>query len=406
MIMVGMSLGMSMGTGPVVAFAGGGTGGHLYPPLAIAASLRKHWPEVRYVFYATDRQIDQQILAQNGYADDLVPQSLPPIRMAPWHWPGTVRGLLRCGNRCREQFVHERPAVVIGTGGLASVPAVRAAHREGIPVVLLNPDAVPGKANRYLASMANLICVQWEESRSYFRQQAERVMVTGCAIRRGFEPVSREEGVACFGLDPNLRTLLITGASQGARTLNDAVLANLDYLASRKEWQILHLTGTRDFGRVSKAYRAAGMSAVVQAYTDQMPAALSAADLVVSRAGASTLAEITAMGLPSVLLPYPFHRDMHQLANARCLVRGSAARIVMDEIEPEINGPNLHAVLAQLMESEENRSVLAAGARRMGRMEAASDIASQIVRLAEGAGCGAWRVSTDETVKHEALASR
>jgi UDP-N-acetylglucosamine--N-acetylmuramyl-(pentapeptide) pyrophosphoryl-undecaprenol N-acetylglucosamine transferase len=274
---------------------------------------------------------------------------------------------------------------VIGTGGLASFPAVREARRAGIPTVLLNPDAIPGRANRHLAAVADRVFVQWEEATRHFKK-GTKVEVMGCAVRPEFSSVSRSDGIDRFRLRHDRKTLLITGASQGARTVNQAAIALTDFLESFEEWQVLHLTGRLDFEVVKAAYAGRPLFARVIDYTEHMAHALAAADLVVSRAGASTLAEICAMGKPSVLMPYPFHRDLHQLANARCLSRASAACVLVDAVDPAVNGPALKHVLGPLMRNDRDREDMAAAARRIGRRNAASNIADALVELARQRG--------------------
>lgn len=384
---------------PIVAFAGGGTGGHLYPALAIADALRRRWAHVRCVFFGTQRPIDQRILGGTGH--ELVRQTLPPIRLAPWRWPGMLCGYWQTSRLCRARLQVDRPVVVVGTGSLSSVPAVRQAHRAGLLTALLNPDALPGRANRHLAPLADVVFAQWEETVDLMPRSID-VRVLGCAIRPQFGRVDRVAGIRRFGLDPACRTLLVTGASQGARTVNEAVLANLDYLESHRDWQVLHLTGELDFGRVQESYRGRGIRAQVRPFTERMAEAIAVADLVISRAGASTLAEITALGRPGILMPYPFHRDMHQLANARCLERASAARIVHDAIDPAINGPALRRALEPLMKDDREREAVADAARRMGRADAATEIADQIIDLAVGRGTA----PTCETLERSCLRAR
>jgi len=366
--------------GPLIAFAGGGTGGHLYPAIAIADAIRRQTPDARFVFFGTQRPIDERILSRVDC--DIVRQTLPALSSIPWRWPSIYLGLRRSADLCRNRFELDPPEVVIGTGGMASVPAVRQAHRLGIPTAILNPDALPGKANRHLAGVADVVFAQWEETVDHYAPGTD-VRVVGCPIRPGFDPTQRASGISRFDLRTDRKTLLITGASQGARSINEAIIANLDLIESMPEWQILHLTGEKDHADTMAAYRKQSISAVVLPYTDHMADALSAADLVVSRAGASTLAEITAVGRPSILLPYPYHRDQHQVANAKCLARVSAARIVRDAIDPAINGPALRSVLEELLPGDARREVMASAARSMGRGNAATTIAQQVLRLAE-----------------------
>ncbi|MGD2108943.1 MAG: UDP-N-acetylglucosamine--N-acetylmuramyl-(pentapeptide) pyrophosphoryl-undecaprenol N-acetylglucosamine transferase [Phycisphaerae bacterium] len=370
-------------TAPLVAFAGGGSGGHLYPALAIAEAFRASLPGVRFVFFGTRRSIDQRILAEKRC--DLVQQSLMGLSRSPWRWPQIFLGLHRSSRDCRVRFYDDQPIAVIGTGGLASVPAVREAARAGIPTAIFNPDAVPGRANRFLARVADLVFTQFEETADRW-PRAANVVISGCPVRPAFNRADRDSAVHRLGLNPARKTLLVTGASQGARTLNQAVLANLDYLESLFDWQILHLTGEPDFEEVRDAYAGRPIRAKVWPFTTHMAEALAAADLVIARAGASTLAEITAVGRASILLPYPFHRDAHQLANARCLVRASAARIVRDAVDPAVNGPALHAALEQLVRDEQTRQAMASAARQIGRGQAAKVIANRVIALGRSRG--------------------
>jgi UDP-N-acetylglucosamine--N-acetylmuramyl-(pentapeptide) pyrophosphoryl-undecaprenol N-acetylglucosamine transferase len=370
-------------TAPLIAFAGGGTGGHLFPALALAEALRGRLPDVRFLFFATERAIDERVLATERC--DLVRQTLPALRRAPWRWLRIYLGFRRSCLLCRARLLNDRPLAVIGTGGLGSVPAVREAVRAEIPTALINPDAVPGRANRFLASSVDVIFAQWASAIPAFPRTA-RVVVSGCPVRPAFNQTNRSAGIQRFGLDPALHTLLVTGASQGARTVNEALLANLPYLATREGWQVLHLTGESDYEAVSRAYEGCAVRAVVLPFTDHMPDALAAADLVVARAGASTLAEITAVGRASILMPYPHHRDQHQLANARCLVRASATRIVADRVDPALNGPALREALDELMAGDQARRSMASAARRLGRGHAAAEIAGEILSLASASG--------------------
>jgi len=382
---------------PLIAFAGGGTGGHLYPALAIADALRQRVPNVRFVFFGTQRRIDDRILAREDC--EVVSQVLPPLSRLPWRWPKVYLGFRHSSQTCRSRFDMDPPMVVIGTGGLASVPAVREAVHAGIPTAILNPDALPGKANRRLATLVDVVFAQWEDTALHLPARA-KVVVSGCPVRPEFNRADRAGGILRFGLDPRLKTLLVTGASQGAKTINEAVVAQLGFLESRPGWQILHLTGETDHDEVRRGYEGRPIKRVVAPYTDHMADALAAADLVISRAGASTLAEITALGRPSILMPYPYDKHQHQMGNARCLARASAARIVRDAVEPTMNGPALRQALEPLMADDDQRASMAAAARRIGRGHAASDIAEHLLRIAEHPSITPLRESVEAACEH------
>lgn len=366
-------------TGPLIVFAGGGTGGHLYPALAVADELRRTVPEIQFKFFGSQRAIDQKILAARNAT--LVQQALRPLSIKPWHWWGILRSISRARELCRESFLQHRPLAVVGTGGLASVPAVLEAIRLGIPAALINPDAIPGKANKFLAGRVRVVFAQFAASSKHLPRKS-KVELTGCPVRPEFLSARKADAVARFELDPTRKTLLVTGASQGARTINDAVLANVVLLSEQVDWQILHLTGDADHDRVRAAYQGTGVRAVVLTYTEHMAEALVAADLVIARAGASTLAEITAVGRASILFPYPFHRDHHQKVNAQGLVDADAAVLVSDEIDVAVNGPTLRKVLEVLLPDSARLSDMANAARRMGRPQAAAQMAAILIKIA------------------------
>ena len=377
-----------------VVFAGCGSGGHLYPALAIAEAIRARLGSVRFVFFGTQRSVDRKIV--EGASCELVAQTLPRISRKPWSWPIAVWDYRRARHSCRSSLAQLEPLAMIGSGGMASFAAMREARRAGVPTVIFNPDALAGKANRRLAAVADLICVQWEETVARFPGRA-RVEVTGCPVRPAFHGPDRAAGLAEFGLDPQRKTLLITGASQGARSVNRAVAANLEFLASRQDWQVLHLTGDLDYEEVRAAYGARPVAGRVIAYTERMAEALAVADLVVARAGASTLAEIVAVGRASILMPYP-HGNRHQLANARCLSRLGAAEVMLDAVNPVENGPALRAVMSSLMDDDDAREQMAAAAKAMGRLDAADCIADRVLELARARGMNCATESVEPAI--------
>lgn len=356
-----------------IAFAGGGTGGHLYPGLAVAAAVRRRLPATRISFFTTQRGLDRNLLSRTDY--EQVEQDVRPFTVRPWRWPAFIRAWRRSVCAAIESFEVQRPSAVLGLGGYAAGPPVIAARKLGIRTAILNPDAVPGRANRFLSRRCDLVAMQWEASRVHFRAAAT-TEVMGCPIRAEFATARAEDGQRIFGLDPARPTLLVTGASQGARSLNETLCHVWpEFLQKHPAWQLLHLTGVSDEERTRNAYGRAGAAAIVMAFTHDMPAALAAADLVISRAGASTLAELTALGKPSILLPYPYHRDRHQHANARVLVSAGAAVLVEDRREAEPNRAPLLAALEHCAGATA-RAEMAAAAARLGRRDAAENIAA------------------------------
>ncbi len=375
-----------MTTSPILALAGGGTGGHLYPALAVAEALGKLVPGLRLILFGTHKDLDGRAIG--AYGGRLVRQSVRPLPRWPWQVPGFLLTWRASTKRCREVLRRDRPLAVLGTGGYASGPAICEAARAQIPTALLNPDAVPGRANHYLGRRVDAVFAQWQGTVAHFNGHA-RVCVTGCPVRPEFKTADRTQGIRHFGLDPDRKLLLVTGASQGARSVNLAMLAAMPELARWgvwERWQLLHLTGTNDEAAMTAEYRRWNLPVRVVGFTKHMAIALAAADLVLSRAGASTLAEITALARPSVLMPYPHHRDQHQAANARELAKLGAARIVPDRIDPRQNGPVVAQVLHRLMTDGAELEQLSAAARRVGTTDAAATVARRLLELARPNG--------------------
>ena len=366
-------------TGCRIFLAGGGTGGHLYPGLAIAEAIRRLSPETALAFSSTRRAIDSQVLA--GCGCPVTPIDARPFRLAPWKWPSLLVSLVRCGNQSRRRLREFCPDVVVGLGGFGSYAPVRVGQKYGAATVVVNPDIVPGRANRRLACRADRVFCQFQET---VDEIGENGRLTGCPVRPSLLGGRRADGIALFGLDPGRRTLLVTGASTGARTVNRAVVAILKSRGLPDGWQALHLTGHGEFDEVSAAYRQMNVAAVVRAYADQMGLAYAAADLVVARAGASTVAELLAVGLPIVFMPYPFHRDQHQMLHARAVERLGAAAVVEDRPQ-DVEGTcrALAGVLSDLMSNPAELSRMAGKSRVAGRPRAAHEIAREILALAD-----------------------
>ena len=365
---------------PWLVIAGGGTGGHLYPGLAVAEAVRKIQPDFDVTVFGTTRPIDQQLTESRGY--ELVAQEVRAFPRQPFAWPGFLMAWRRSVKVARARFMERPPAVVLGLGGYASGPPIVAAAKLGIPTALFNPDAVPGRANRTLAAKVDRVFVQWEVTGDHF-PKAKSVVCTGCPIRSGFTTAKLFDGQRALKLNEEKKTLLITGASQGAASINAAALELCELWKVADTWQIVHLTGTKDFEMCRDRYKDSGIDARVLSYTEHMPLCMVAADLIISRAGASTLAEITAMGKPSVLMPYPFDRKRHQEANARVLADQQAAELVLDSNNPKDNAKRLRDVLRDLMKSDERRRRLSRAAAALGRSDAAQTIAGELFEMAQ-----------------------
>ena len=367
-------------------FAGGGTGGHLLPGLAVAKALRERCAAARVHFFVSCRPIDEQILTQAGYS--FTKQAVEPFSLSPWGFLTFSYGLLSSIRDAAKALAILRPAAVLGMGGFAAGPTGRVAGKLKIPLGLLNPDAEPGRANRWLAKRAEKIFVQWERTAEGLagRTDAE-LLVTGCPVRKEIFSATRRAGIEKFGLDADKKVLLVPGGSQGAMNVNLTVvelLGRLDELAG--QWQILHLTGRGKLDVVQQGYEQAkvGINYRLVDFTTEMPEALAVADVVLSRAGASSLAEFTARRLPAVLMPYPYGRDQHQMANGRALADAGAAVIVPDKCEAKANAAAVGDVLLDLMRSEEELAAMSGAYEGLWRADAAGQVAQGLLQMAGG----------------------
>ena len=345
---------------PIFILAGGGTGGHVYPGLAVAGELVRLRPDAGIVFASSDRPIDRYILESTPHA--IVPQSvqpLPPRIPAVWKF---LRCYLSSALQARRMVADLRPAAVLGLGGFAAAPILCRAARVGVRTGMLNPDAVPGKANRMLARKADAIFTAFSSTADEFPPAVRaKVHHVGCPVRRAFVEVDRAQAIEHFGLRGDRKTLVINGGSLGAASINQAAALLAGELAeSAEQWQVLHITGKDKAGAALEA--SGGLHVRVIEYCRRMDLAYAAADLSLGRAGAGTVAELGATATPAVLMPYPYHADQHQRLNAAELCRCGAAVIVDDAKTPETNARRLGETLLPILRDP----------ARLGRMHQAA----------------------------------
>jgi UDP-N-acetylglucosamine--N-acetylmuramyl-(pentapeptide) pyrophosphoryl-undecaprenol N-acetylglucosamine transferase len=357
-----------------ILIAGGGTGGHLMPALALGDELLAQRPDAEIVFVGARRGLEAGVLPGRPHRYHLLPLE-PLYRRAWWRnlwWPVTGVRAWRAVGRVLDV---ERPALVVGTGGYASGPLVWRAQRRGVPTALQEQNAFPGIATRLLARGARQVHLGFPEARARLRVgRATHVFALGNPIRRP-EPGPRDAAVRALGLEPARPTLLVFGGSQGARALNEAVAAAL--AAQRLgDVNLVWATGHRHAAR----YRDCAVPGrvAVHAFLDPMAPAYRAADLVVCRAGAMTTAELCAWGKASVLVPLPTAAADHQARNARALADAGAAVVLP---ERDLTGETLAGAVHDVLARPERLAALASAARGRGRPEAAGEIVSKILTL-------------------------
>lgn len=357
-----------------ILLAGGGTGGHLLPALALARAFTEARPDVEPVLIGAERGIEATVLPRHPYRFHLLP--LEPIYRGAWwrnvRWPLIAWRAWRAVGRV---LADERPAIVVGTGGYVAGPVVWRAQRAGIPTALQEQNAFPGLATRWLAGGARQVHLGFPEARARLRiGPRTAVFVPGNPIRPP-EPGDAAAARRAFGLAPERPTLLVFGGSQGARAINFALAAALERRVLG-DVNVLWGTGTAHLEALAR-YASPGRVAV-QGFFDPIAPAYRAADVVVCRAGAMTVAEVTAWGKPSILVPLPSAAADHQTFNARTL---AAAGACLWLAEAELSAASLGRLVTELLASPERRESLARAARARGHPEAAREIVSRILTL-------------------------
>jgi UDP-N-acetylglucosamine--N-acetylmuramyl-(pentapeptide) pyrophosphoryl-undecaprenol N-acetylglucosamine transferase len=363
-----------------IAFASGGSGGHLAPALAIAQQIAEIQPETQCLFFCSQRAIDARMFT----AADAEHIPLPIV--PPGKHPRQVLAFLRTYRQSKRLArLHMRQygiTQLVSLGGFVSVPVVAAAKSLRLPITLLNLDAPPGKANRWLARR----CDQVWTAVDLPQHPRFASNVTGLPLRR--EALAPGDAATCrreLGLDPDRPTLLITGASQGASSLNRFMLAFLEQHADAlRDWQVIHLTGSDAPPQIESTYKQHGIPALVIPFLDRIGCAWGAADLALSRAGANSVAEVAANTVPTVFLPYPYHRDQHQRHNAQPLVSLDAAVMVDDAIDAQANLQTLGPILRDLLGNADRRSALREALEAHRPPDAALRVAKMILASARG----------------------
>jgi UDP-N-acetylglucosamine--N-acetylmuramyl-(pentapeptide) pyrophosphoryl-undecaprenol N-acetylglucosamine transferase len=350
-----------------VILAGGGTGGHVIPALAIAQQLKKeHAAEV--LFIGTPRGMENRLVPAAGFELRLVQVgALKNVSLTTRL--RTALDLPLAIFRSWSMLGEFRPEVVIGVGGYASGPAMAAAILRGIPTIAFEPNVVPGFANRVVARWVSAAAVHFQETCRYF----PNCRVTGVPVRAAFFSISPRAA----GSRP---TLLVFGGSQGAKAINDAMISSLAGLRERApQLHIIHQTGERDYERVRTAYEEMGISGEVHKFIDDMPTMFGRADLLICRSGASTVGEITAAGKPAIFVPFPRAADDHQNVNARALERAGAAVVIEEsKLEPAFLVDTVCALIRDAGRLER----MSEAARSLAHPKAVEEIAAMAENLA------------------------
>jgi len=348
--------------------AGGGTGGHIIPAIAVADELRRHGYES--FFIGTQRGMESRLVPAAGFPIEWIEiggfnrvgaaQRIRTLAQIP---VSTVRVL--------QIFRNRKPKAVFSMGGYVAGPVMLAARLAGIPIVVMEPNAMPGLTNRRMGKWIEKALVSFPEALEYFPKG--RAEMTGMPVREEFFKIpARVEPRVPF-------TILITGGSRGSKTLNEAARDSWSLFAQRMRVRIAHQCGTEMFAALESEFRDSGVSGEVMPFVNDMPKAFDDADLIVCRSGASTVSELAAAGKPAILVPFPFAADDHQLRNAEAMVGAGAARLVLDR---EMNGQRLFDEVLALASAPQTLQSMSSNARAMARPGAASRAARILEELA------------------------
>jgi UDP-N-acetylglucosamine--N-acetylmuramyl-(pentapeptide) pyrophosphoryl-undecaprenol N-acetylglucosamine transferase len=371
-----------------VLIAAGGSGGHVFPGLALARTLTEQDPTTIVRFAGTSRGIETRAVSAAGFPLDLLPilplfrRPAPETVAAPF---AALRGVLAAERLVRRH----RFDVVCGMGAYVTLPVAAGAWLAGVPVVLHEQNAVPGIANRLAARVARTVALGVGEAAAAFRVPRGRIVVVGNPVRPelvGLDRAAlRDQGLAEFNLDPGRRTLLVFGGSHGARRINEALIAATPHWPEPTAVQVLHACGRGvDYDAVRAAWAAAdpagrGLAVQVVPFVDRMDLAYAAADLALTRAGASTIAELTTAGVPAVIVPLPRATAGHQAANARTVATAGGAVVVDDR---DLGGSSLAAAAAPLLVNPRRLAAMAGAMNGLGHPAAARELAALVVETA------------------------
>jgi UDP-N-acetylglucosamine--N-acetylmuramyl-(pentapeptide) pyrophosphoryl-undecaprenol N-acetylglucosamine transferase len=357
-----------------VIVTGGGTGGHIYPALAIAKGILAREPESQILYVGTNEGMEARLVPEAGIDFQGVSGQGLPRKLSI----DTIKVGAKSFKALWEtkQILKEfKPDLVVGTGGYVSGPVVLTAALFGIPTLLHEQNALPGITNKILARFVRKVMVTFPESIAHFGLR-KKLVLTGLPVRSEIGKVTRSDGARRLGLHPGRQTLLVTGGSRGARSINQAMPIVLKHLINRPDIQVIWATGKATYNETQKALNESGVNWKrdnwkVLEYLKDMPEALACTDLFVGRAGATTLAELMVAGKPGILIPYPFAAENHQEYNARALEKDGAARVILDS---ELSGENLWATLQEFLEKPYELGEMADAAKALGQPNALAKI--------------------------------
>lgn len=361
-----------------VIVSGGGTGGHIYPALTLIANIQKLNPQAEFLYVGTTTGLEADIVPREkipfttvdiaGFSRSLTLDNLKTM--------GKIAGSIRQSVKILNEF---KPDLVIGTGGYVCGPILLTAAIRGIPTLVQEQNAIPGITNRILARFVRIMALGYSQAVDYL--PSKKCYVTGNPIRDDVLNYTREDGIAEFNLDTRKLTILVSGGSRGAHTINEAMIGVHRHFYGNDALQIIHVTGKNEYEFVQ--HNLADLDLVhsnihIYPYIYNMPKLLACTDIAVSRAGATTLAELTAKGIPAILIPYPFAAENHQEFNARALESENAAMVILNR---DLTSEKLISALEDLVHNPQRRQQMKTCSSNLGKPEAGIHIAQLCLSL-------------------------
>jgi len=375
-----------------ILFAGGGTGGHIFPGLAVIEKLRREVGNVRFMWVGTKDRIEAEIIPENDVPFKSINIDYFKRNFSP---SAILRNLSVATNLLTFRSIREsqkiidefKPDVVVGLGSFVAGPVVIAGSLKHIPTVLLELNTKPGLSTKWAAPSATRICLADPYAEKELIRFKKKIVVTGCPIREDIVNIDRETGVKKMGLDPSLKTILVLGGSQGAQTINDTFLNAWELNLKRTQKritgaQVVHQWGKKAFGATKAKIQTLPFNKTYHLFSflTNMSEALAAADVIVSRAGATTIAEITARGIPAILIPYPYSANNHQFMNAESLKIKGAAEVIE---EKHISTDYLLREIYEIISDPKKHKAMTEASKSLGKPNATADF---IKVIAEAAG--------------------
>ncbi len=362
-----------------VVLTGGGTGGHIYPALAVAREVSRQNPQAAFLYIGSKQGLEAQLVPRADIPFQSVEISGLKRKLSLDNVK-TVWKFIRAVSDAKRMLREFKPDVVIGTGGYVCGPVVYAAAKLGIPTLVHEQNVVPGLTNKFLSRSASKVAVSFSESLAFF--PAGKTVLTGNPRATEVMHGNAEAGRRFLGVDASKKIVLIFGGSRGARAINEAVLAMVEHMSAFSDTHFVYVTGDVHYEKITASLK--GMEGLpsnlsVLSFVHNMPDVLAATHVLVSRAGASTLAEVTALGVPSILIPSPYVTNNHQEKNARGLERAGAAQVI---VERDLNGQSLLQALTELLNNQKRWEEMRKSSLSLGMPKAATDIVEQLRSLA------------------------